>query len=831
MSLLRLNNTVTVLHVTAHPDDEDGPLLTWLTRHQGARTGLLTLSRGEGGANLIGPEMYDALGILRTEELLVAGRYYGVDQFFTRGADFGFSKRLDETFEHWDHEKILADAVRVVRMYKPDIVIARFQGDSRDGHGNHQAAGVIARELFRAAADPNGYPDQLREGLRPWQIRKVYAETRERDATLLQIDSGVYDPLLGVSYAQYARQGLAYQRSQGTGARRMDPGPRVSTLRLIDSVTPRTGKEGSLFDGLDPTLRGVARLAPSFNLEGDLTEIEGEIARAQKFYDARNPVPPARMHVLNGLRKLRQVLGRVRDASLDTGANEELLFRLETKEEQFVEALNRLFGVSLEVLAEGFQVATPGQTFPVNARILNRGPFAMEIKECKLRTPAGWDVKSPVIPVEAKAHDPVKLEFVVKASPDAKASRPYWFRKSMYRDHLYDVVPAYWAGRPASPPDLVLELTYAVDSVPLTIRQPVQTVFMDRQFGEQRRLLTVAPAMSVRLDPANGVIPIARGAAPIRMRVEVRSWVKGGAESTTRLELPAGWKATPTEARSKFSYEGDTQVIEFSVTPQFVAAGRRYPITAVVRHNGKEYREGFETIRHQDLEPRTLYRPAMAELLGIDVNVAPKLKVGYVMGVGDEIPQALEQIGVTVQMLSPQDLASGDLGGFSTILIGVRASSVRDDYKAHSSRLLEYARNGGNLVVQYQTPEFDTAPFGPFPYKMGRNPEEVSEEDSKVTLLDPGHVLFQSPNRVTAADFDGWVEERGSKFLAEWDPRYTALLECHDREQPPQKGGLLFAHYGKGTYTYAAYAFYRQLPAGVPGAWRLFANLISPHSN
>jgi LmbE family N-acetylglucosaminyl deacetylase len=803
-ALLRLRNTVTVLHITAHPDDEDGPLLTWLTRHEGVRTGLLTLTRGEGGANLIGPEMYDALGILRTEELLTAGRFYGVDQFFTRATDFGFSKRLDETLEHWDRDKVLADAVRVVRMYKPDIVIARFQGDSRDGHGNHQAAGVIARDLFRAAADANLFPDQLQAGLRPWQIRKVYAETRERDGTLLTIDTGVYDPLLGASYSQTARQGLAYQRSQGSGARPGQPGPFLSALRLIESVSPKPAKEATLFDGLDTSLAGLAKLAPSFNLEAELTEIEGEVARAQKFYDARNPIQPARMHVLTGLKKLRAVLGRVREASLDTGANEELIFRLETKEEQFVDALNKLFGMWLEVLAD--PVAIPGQTIHLTARFLNRSTIPMDIRELKLRAPASWQVATAA---------PSKFE--VKVPADAMPSRPYWSRRSIYRDHLYDANPLYLIGMPNSPPEVVAELTYQVDGVTLVLRQPV--------------LLTVVPAISVALTPHNGVIPVDRAGSAIRMRAEVRSNVKGAAESTVKLEAPTGWKITPPQATWHFTFEGETQTVEFVLEAPRVASGQRYSVAAVATYQGREYREGYETIQHPDLQPRPLYRSATAELLGVDVKVKPGLRIGYIMGVGDEIPQALEQIGGKVQMLGPQDLASGDLSGFLTIIVGIRTSAVRDDYKAHNSRLLEYVKNGGNLVVQYQTPEFDAAPYGPYPYKMGRNPEEVSEENSTVTILDPANPVFQGPNQITQADFDGWIEERGSKFLTEWDSRYTPLLECHDREQPPQKGGLLVARYGKGTFLYAAYAFYRQLPAGVPGAYRLFANLISQENH
>ena len=303
--------------------------------------------------------------------------------------------------------------------------------------------------------------------------------------------------------------------------------------------------------------------------------------------------------------------------------------------------------------------------------------------------------------------------------------------------------------------------------------------------------------------------------------------VKGPADARLRLRLPAGWTSAPAEAVLPFSHEGEIQSAAFEVSLPPLAPGKTYTIQAVAGYGGKEYTEGYRVIAHPDLEPRHLYRPAAAALQAVDVKVAPGLKVGYVMGVGDEIPQSLEQLGVQVQMLGPQDLASAPLDAFDAILVGIRASAVRDDLKAHNRRLLDYVERGGNLIVQYQTQEFDTLPYGPYPFQLTPRAEEVSEENAAITVLDPMNRIFNSPNKITAADFDGWVEERGSKFMSEWDPRYHPLLECHDRDQPPQRGGMLQANYGRGTYTYAAYAFYRQLPAGVPGAYRLLANLIS----
>ena len=359
------------------------------------------------------------------------------------------------------------------------------------------------------------------------------------------------------------------------------------------------------------------------------------------------------------------------------------------------------------------------------------------------------------------------------------------------------------------------------------LSRPVQTVSMTRPWGEQRRVLTVAPAINIAIAPRVGVVPIAAAPTSVTVAVTVANNVKGDAAGTVTLRLPDGWTATPAEHHFTFTHEGEARDFSFTVSLPRPATGAEHKIHAVAAYGGREYTEGYQVIAHRDLEPRHLYRPATMEVRGIDVKVAPNLSVGYVMGVGDDVPQALEQIGVNVTMLGANDLANGHLDQFDAIIIGIRASAVRDDLKTYSKRLLEYAAGGGNLIYQYQTQEFDAAPYGPYPYRLTARAEEVSEEEATVTILDPSHPVFHWPNTITEADFHGWVVERGSKWMTTWDERYTPLLESHDRQQPPQQGGLLYAQYGQGTFVYAAYAFYRQLPAGVPGGYRLFANLIS----
>ena len=799
-ALLRLHTTATVLHTTAHPDDEDGALLAWLSRKQGMRTGLLTLNRGEGGANAVGPELYDALGIVRTEELLAAGRYYGVDQMFTRVTDFGFSKRMDETLEHWGKDTVLRDVVRAVRMYRPDVIVSRFHGKLRDGHGNHQTAGLMSQLAFKAAADPNMFPEHFTEGLRPWQVKKLYLSVRENEPATLKFNVGEYDPLLGKSYREVAREGLNYQRSQGSGGGRVPPGTAFSAVQLVDSSIPKIENEQSLFDGLDTTIVGLEKLAgSSLNLTSELTEISNQVEAALKKFDARQPWVTA-PELVAGLRATRAAIEKVRGSQIDSTNKDQLLFLLGNKDREFADAMNKALGLVMEVLVdpegpnesgqqfffrsrETFAVAIPGQQFTLTSSVVNRSPVKIESAEMLVSAPQGWGTKVKAakdagLPAN---NERLSMQFEIKVLENAAHTRPYWSRAHELRDHIYAIDKPEYLNLPFPPPEVVGVFNYQIDGVRFSLTQPAQTVFIDRPWGEQRRMLMVAPAISVSLSPRVGVVSVAGAQPSMNVSVNVSNNVKGQATGKVRLRLPEGWKATPAEAPFSFTHEGERQNFAFSVSPPRVTAGAEYKVQAVTEYNGKEYTEGYQVIAHRDLEPRHLYRPATMELRGIDVKVAPGLKVGYVMGVGDEVPAALEQIGVGVQMLNAQDLAASNLDRFDAIIIGIRATTVRDDLKAYSRRLLDYSEKGGNLIYQYQTQEFDGAIYGPYPYKLTPRAEEVSEEDAKVTILDPANVIFQWPNKITAADFDGWVEERGSKWMTTWDERYKPLLESHDR--------------------------------------------------
>ena len=847
-ALQRLQTTATVLHTVAHPDDENGALLTWLSRGQGVRTALYSTTRGEGGANLIGPELFDALGIVRTEEHLAAVRYYGIDLFFSSAVDFGYSKRLDETLEKWDYQMLLEDMVRLIRYYRPDVIISRYQGNRQDGHGHHQASGVVTLEAFKIAGDANRFPEHLAEGLQPWQPKKLYisrsrwrrSNTETADTPVLKIDTGEYNALLGLSYSQIARQGLSYQRSQGVGQTRASKGSSVTELQLIDTTLPdQQAPENSLFDRLDITIVGMAKLVNTPALNAEFTELQESVNAAGQDYDARHPwtVVP---HLTVGLKTTRSLMEKIQRLDLDDSVRSHLLFLLKNKEQEFMTAANAALGLSLEVLvqptgsrsSETFTVAIPGQKFSIGMRLVNPAPVVTELVKAALHTPEGWNVRQTQTDSDnqtIQTNQPVSVTYEVEVPQDAAYTQPYWTRASEYHDAVYTLKHPEFRFLPAAPPDVHGVVTYRVNGVDFTLTQPAQTRSINRPWGEKRRLLTVAPAISLSMSPRIGVIPISESATAttFTVTVEMLNNIQGEAEGKLALAFPADWSVSPEWAAFAFTHAGASKTFTFQVSAEGVEAGRNYTIQAGALSNDAEYTTGYQVIEHPDLEPRHLYRPATMTLHGITLKLPEDMSVGYIMGVGDKIPEALVQIGIDVEMLDREELRTGDLNRFDTILVGIRAYAVRQDLVAYNGRLLDYVYKGGNLIVQYQTPEFDAAPFGPYPYTMGRRPEEVSEEDAQVTILMPDNPIFQYPNQITESDFEGWVEERGSKFLTEWDENYQALLTCNDREQEPQHGGLLYAQYGEGTYTYAAYAFYRQLPAGVAGAYRLFVNLLS----
>ena len=879
--LKKLHTRASLLMIVAHPDDEDGATLAYESRGLGVHTDLMTLNRGEGGANVMSPHLWDALGLVRTEELLQADRNYGVDrQYFSTVADYGFSKSLKEALDQWGHQRILSDAVRVVRTVRPLVVNSVFVGGPTDGHGNHAAAGLLAQEVFKAAGDPKMFPEQIREGLLAWAPVKDYAlvprfRTSEKGAydyanhrwgpvgvqnyitgqwepgpvsTTVAVPVGTYDTMLGLTYLQISREGLGLQKSQNGGPDIPLPEEQAANYHRFGSHITASDKEESFFDGIDVSLAGMASLAgstpPTFLKDG-LRQINGMVESAIANFSAQDPSAIAGT-LAKGLKATDILIERVEKSSLTAEEKYNLLHELKVKQQQFNQALLASLSISLEAdiapatgpgdtpsgfadTRETIQMAVPGQSIHVRVHLFDGSKLPAEIEDVKLIGSSGrpWNINSEsAVAKQIEPGKALQVRFAATIPRDEPFTRPYFTRPDIEQSY-YDITDAAYRNMPLAPYPLEATVQLRFADVTLELTRVVQVVSKVIGPGTLRYPMPVGPPVSVTITPAAGIVPLGQTAFPVSVRLHNN--VEGQAKETIHLELPDGWTSEPKLAPVDFSQLGQELAVAFTIHPGMLAE-QAYKITAVADYKGKSYKEGYVTTGYTGLRPYFLYSPPVYKVTGTDVKMAASQNIGYIEGSGDDVPSALEALDIHVSFLSSQDLENADLGKYNSIIVGVRAYAVRPDLIANNNRLLKYVENGGVVLVQYNTPEYDHN-FGPYPYVMTSDPEEVTDEKSRVTILDPKDPLLTWPNVITPKDFDGWIEERGSKFLSSWDAKYKPLLETHDEGQLPQKGGLVYARYGKGIYIYNAYAFYRQLPLGVPGAYRIFANLLSLPKN
>lgn len=843
LTLRRLENTGRLMEVVAHPDDEDGSMLTLEARGKGVDALLMTLTRGEGGQNKLGSNLFDVLGVLRTLELLAADRYYGVEQRFSRVADFGYSKTPEETFQKWGgHDVALGDVVRVIREFHPDVLIARFSGTERDGHGHHQASAILTREAFRAAANPKRFPEQIAEGLQPWQAKKLYignvcsfgAQTCDADKYTVKLNTGKVDPVLGMSYVQFALKGLRHQESQGLAGVSVPAGDRFTFYKLVDSVVDspkdKDGHETDFFDGIDTTLPGLAGLMPGEeakfpSLHSRLEEIQAKIAAARAETDTAS--------VDADLKAAQTMTGEfLVVAGVPAPELRETDFRLRRLFDDIEQARALAIGASFSAIvdapigstAEDAFMAVPGESFEMTAK-LSAAKEAGAKGTIRLRLPEGW--KSEVLRRE-QSGEGLTVHFRVQVPANAQITRPYWHRDDPERDSLNIIDQPQYDGLPFPPPPVEA----AGDFPGGPVVHVVCMVRYKNTAGEiSQRPLAVAPAFSVLLDPGEQVIATEDG-PPLAVRADVASNVKfkdrDKADGTLHLEVPEGWRREPPQAALSFD-SGDEKEFEFKVIPG-TRSESRTEIQSTFNNGRENYKQGYSVVTRDDLGTFYYYQPAAQRVSIVDVKVPKDLKVGYIMGAGDEIPTVLRQIGMNVTMIPAERLASENLSRYQTIVLGIRAYDTQKDVIANNKRLLDYVEAGGRLVVQYNTMsaatgDFNAGKFTPYPATLSR--ARVSVEEAPVRILEPANEIFHRPNEITQKDFDGWVQERGLYFMSEWDPHFAPLVEAHDPGEAEQKGGLLVARYGKGTYIYCAYDFFRQLPAGVPGAVRLFVNLVS----
>jgi len=849
LMLRRLQTTARLMQVDAHPDDEDGGMLTLEARGKGVSTVLMTLTRGEGGQNKLGSNLFDVLGVVRTLEVLAADRYYGVEQRFSRVADFGYSKTPEETFQKWQgHDIALADIVRVVRTFRPDVLIARFSGTERDGHGHHQASAILTKEAFRAAADPNRFPEQLREGLQPWQPKKLYIgnvcgfgpSTCDPANYTVKLNTGTEDTLLGMSYFQFALEGLRHQESQGLGGISIPRGDRFAFYKLVDSVVEspkdKDGHEQDFFDGIETTLSGLAsRLGGEETkvpwLRDQLAQIQQRVDQAGKNADLGSAAGITAL--LSGRKAAADLLQKVRQSSLSEDPKKWLADELETKRDQFQHAANVALGVKLTAThdappassPESAAMAVPGESTAVKSLSFARSGTAVS---------ATLILDAPGCQQNAQgaksADKPSVAEFDFRMTPCEKAgyTRPYWHRHDPERDTLNTIDEPQYQTLPFPLAPFHVRMEYQYEGLPGSIDVPVMVRFKWPDGSEGEHPLALGPAYSVALTPSSDVIPMKlRGSRSVKSTARDQS---SGSQAQIALKVPGGWRADPVRESIEIPKD-ESKDASFQVFPSELKEGQTQ-IRAELTSDKKSYGEGYSVVTREDLGTFYYYQPAVQRVSVVDVKVPKDLKVGYIMGAGDDIPTVLEQIGMNVTMIPADKLASQDLSKYQTIVLGIRAYDTQKGVIDNNKRLLDFVENGGRLVVQYNTLgsfgvpiDFNSGKYTPYPATLSR--ARVSVEEAPVKILDPANPIFHSPNEIVQKDFEGWVQERGLYFMSQWDSNFTPLLESHDPGEGEQKGGLLVAHYGKGTYIYTGYAFFRQLPAGVPGAVRLFVNLVS----
>jgi LmbE family N-acetylglucosaminyl deacetylase len=821
-ALEKLNVLGSVLMIGAHPDDEDNAMLAYLGRGIKARTGYLSLNRGEGGPNLLGEEQGALLGVLRTQELLAARRDDGGQQYFTRAIDFGFTTSLEETLNDWGHDKILSDIVWVIRSTQPDVIILCFSGTAADGHGHHIASAVLGKEAYEAAGNPSKFPEQLK-WVKPWQPRRLMRRRftpqqiqqivgvtgatapgrgpGRQDAfpnqPTIPVDVGAFDSVIGRSYREIGVISRSEHRSQGQGAL-LQYGDAQNLLALVEGDIPQK----TMFDGVDTTWNRVP---------GGGAHIGEILARAEREFDDLHPEK-----TVAALLEARPfVAGLAKDGQ--TWAQWKL--------EELDEAIALCAGLHTEAQADA-PAFVPGSTAKLTLTALNRSPLPMTLAGIHL---TGWgDADATIKNKELTNNKPDVTTVSMPIPAKQPYSQPFWLKEPP-QGWDYTIEDQTLRGRADILPEVTARFDFMLGDKLFSITQPLHYRYADPARGEVIRPVVVEPPVAIDLPGESFVVPLG---APRDMGLQIRGLV-ANQSGELRVEAPNGWKVQPANMAFDLKEAGAAKAMSFRLTPPANAQSGMFK--AVAKVNGVDVATGVDLIPYSHIPEQTVLIPSDGKLAAVAVKTLAH-RVGYVMGSLDKTPESLRQLGCEVDLLDEKDLKSGNLAVYDAIVTGLRAYAVRPDLRANEQRLLDYVKNGGTLVVQYNrntdrrmSPSVNEAlnHLGPYPFTFGDNDARVTQEDAAVKILDPKSPLLNVPNKITMEDFDGWVQERGLYFATKWDPQYQTVLESHDKGDKDQPGGILYTRYGKGSYIFTAYSWNRELPAGVPGAFRIFANLIS----
>lgn len=830
-TLMRLPVVARFASIGAHPDDDDSALLAYISRGLNATMANVCATRGDGGQNAIGPELYQALGVVRTGELLAARRLDGGEQYFTRAFDFGFSKTIEETIEMWGEETILEDLVRFIRAWRPDVILNHHANEhlTASGHGHHQATGYILPKAIELAADPNAYPEMIAEGLLPWTTQKVYLRGAWQGKAHVQVDRGEYNPILGRSYNELGSESRSYHRTQTMG-RLQDVGVSRTQLYLVSSHVGFAEQEQSFFDRIDTSISGIARHAGDEaykvpELKARLEAVQEEIEKTIAVY---NPLYPEMIvpHLASVLGQLRDTKEYVAKSDLSEANQDYVTFYLDLKIDETQKAIVQAAGLKLEVFSEE-ELYIPGDLLTASIRVINRSSVPAVLKQIGLQSAETTLVKGVNQALKNNVLFSENLRLTIPA--DTPTSMVFW--------ELEKGVPGSLGSLVVEPEDIPLVnqpfrpypvygfAEVLIEGQLVTLNQPSQYRIRDTVTGEFRDPTAVVTPISVQISPATRVVTQQENDQTVEFAVQIINNKAVPRDVVVELITDERMTATPHQHVIHLSSKGENNRVVFDVTIPAGIPNEEYIVKAIVRDGNQVYSDGYQTIKYPHVERHHLYSPAESSIALFDLKMEPDIKIGYIMGPDDGIPEALAQVGIDVVLLEEGRLDQVDFSQFDTIVTARFAYEYRDDLVANNARLLEWVANGGVLIVQYNRRAWNNLNVSPYPTWI--NDDRVTREDAPIDILVPEHPIFNYPNKITDQDFEGWHQERGLYFLGEWDERYIPLMASNDPGDNPQLGGMIWTPYGKGAWIYTGYAFFRQVPGGVPGGYRLFANLLS----
>jgi LmbE family N-acetylglucosaminyl deacetylase len=777
-----------MLYVAAHPDDENTRLLAYLAQEKHYRTGYLSMTRGDGGQNLLGNEQGELLGLIRTQELLAARRVDGAEQFFTRANDFGFSKGPGETLKLWDKEKVLGDVVWVIRKFRPDVIICRFPTTGEGGHGHHTASAILAQEAFTAAADPTRFPEQL-QYVKPWQAKRLlwntfsFGSVNTTAPDQFKIDVGVYNPILGKGSGELAAESRSNHKTQGFGSARQR-GESYEFFKTILGDAP----QNDLFDGVNATWDRVKG--------GDAIEAGIEIIRKNFDIDKPELSVPALVQLRGRIEKVADNYWR----------------------EQKLKELDNLLAACAGLWFESY-VAEPayalGDSILIHSQVLDRYSNKIKLQSISVSKTTKSFGEGEVIPAN-------QLQTFNTSAIAAKITQPYWL-ETEHTQGSYNIPDQLSVGNPENPDLPKVDFEFIIEGKPVHFERRLVYKYTDPVRGEVYQPLEITPPVTANIDNKNYIFNSQR---PQNVVIKLKSFTKCG--GSIHIKPISGWTVSPEKFDFSDKSKNDEWNITFSVSPKSNAP-QTAKLDAVVDVNGKSFSLGIQHLKYEHIPVVTLFPPAQAKLINLDLKIAGK-KIGYIPGAGDLVQDALKQVGYEVHQLTENEVLNGDLSTYDAIVTGVRAYNVNTSLTYEQPRLLEYVKNGGNLVIQYNNNNgLVTKQIGAYPFSIVNR--RVTDEEAKITVLDTQNPVLNYPNVITQDDFNGWIQERGLYFVSDIDPSYKAVLQMNDPGEATNNGALITGNYGSGRFIYTSLAFFRQLPAGVPGAYRLFVNLLSKPKN